>query len=60
MTVDEYLLSCKLAKLNIQELEYMTVGSVLDYLECYYENTNPNAKKERDATQEDINRLKGR
>lgn len=60
MTVSEYLLACKMAKLSIQELECITIGVALDLIEEYTVYMNPKLLAPKEATQEDIQRLKGR
>lgn len=60
MTVSEYLLSCKLAKLSIDEMEFMTIGMCLDHIEEYAIAMNPKLAAPKEATQSDIQRLKGR
>jgi len=60
MTVSEYLLSCKLSKLTIDEMKFMTLGMCLDHIEEYSVLMNPEIQKEKEATQTDIQRLKGR
>ena len=60
MTVSEYLLSCKMAKLTIEEMEYMTIGMCLDHIEEYTVFVNPKMLAPKQATQSDIQRLKGR
>lgn len=60
MTTSEYLLSCKIAKLSIQELELITIGMALDHCEEWAVARNPELRAEKEATQADIQRFKGR
>ena len=60
MTVSEYLLFCKKTGLSLFEMEAMTIGACLDHIEEYFANANPKLTAPQQATQADINRLKGR
>lgn len=39
--------------LNYDDLEMMTIGMCLDFVDEYIDNKNPKKKKERKATQKD-------
>lgn len=41
-------------------MEMMSIGMCLDHIQEYADLINPKKEKVREATQEDINRLKGR
>lgn len=60
MTVSEYLLSCKLAKLSFVEMRMMSIGMCLDHIEEYVVHMNPKLRAPKLASQSDIQRLKGR
>ncbi|WP_168156673.1 hypothetical protein [Oceanobacillus sp. E9] len=45
---------CKKIDLSFEDLEYMTVGMCLDYVEEYIDQNNPKRKKARNATQTDF------
>lgn len=60
MTVSEYLLSCKLANLSILEMKQISIGMCLDHIEEYTAFKCPASKLPKQATQADIQRLKGR
>jgi len=48
---------CKMAKLELRDLEDMTIGMCLDYIDEYIEYLNPKKKKKkkaRRATQKDF------
>lgn len=53
---------CRSAKLQYADMELMTVGMALDYVDAYQDLHNPSDKKNqpRKATQADIEKLKGR
>ena len=48
---------CHECKLAHEDLESMTVGMVLDYIDEYMEMKNPNKKKVRKASQEDFDKF---
>lgn len=50
----------KMSKLDLFELEVMSIGMVLDHIQLYADTINPDDKKEKvkKATQADINALK--
>lgn len=60
MTATEFLLACKLAGLTMQEMQEMTIGMCLDYIEEYTVFRYPQTAAPQQATQADIQRLKGR
>lgn len=45
---------CKQVKLYNDDLENMTIGMCLDYIDEYIEQKDPNRKKIRNATQSDF------
>lgn len=45
---------CKRVKLTQSDLEYMTVGNCLDYIDEYIKQINPDKNKVRKATQDDF------
>lgn len=52
-----YFALCKMCKLDSNDLEKMTVGMALDYIEEYLEMKNPNKKEKktvRKASQADF------
>ncbi|RPJ97292.1 hypothetical protein CW357_01095 [Rummeliibacillus sp. TYF005] len=58
-----YLALCRSTKLEHADMELMTIGMCLDYIDEYNEIHNPKEQKEnkpRKATQADIEALKGR
>lgn len=60
MTVSEYLLFCKKSGLSLIEMESMTIGACLDHIEEYFVSMHPKLRAPQQATQDDIQRLKGR
>lgn len=60
MTVSEYLLSCKMASLSILEMKQISIGMCLDHIEEYTALKYPKEALPKQATQDDIQRLKGR
>lgn len=54
MTTEMYLLLTKDAKLQSDDLETMTVGMVLDYIDYYFEIKHPKKEKVRTASQSDF------
>jgi len=48
-----YLAMCYKCKLTLNDLEIMTIGMCLDYIEEYLEQAKP-GKKKRKATQADM------
>ena len=60
MTVSEYFFLCKKSGLTLFEMEEMTIGVCLDHIEEYFISQNPELLKPDKATQDDINKLKGR
>ncbi|MDM5352590.1 hypothetical protein QUF65_17325 [Lysinibacillus sphaericus] len=57
MSTEQFLVLCKECKLSHDDLETMTFGMCLDYIEEYLEMKNPNKKAKksvRKATQEDF------
>lgn len=53
MTTELFLFLCKKVKLNREDMEDMTIGMCLDYMEEYIEFNNPK-KKARKAVQKDF------
>lgn len=54
---------CRAAKLSYDDMELMTIGMCLDYMDEYndfYSSKTDNKSKTRKATQADIQALKGR
>lgn len=50
-----YLLMCKKSKLTVDDMDYMTIGMCLNYIDEYFESINPDKKpKKRKATQSDF------
>jgi len=52
-----YFALCKMCKLDSNDLENMTVGMALDYIDEYLEMKNPNKKEKktvRNASQADF------
>ena len=45
---------CKRAGLNLLEIDDMTIGFCLDYIQEYAEQNKPEEKRVRKATQEDF------
>lgn len=56
MTTEMFLLTCKQAGLQIWELDEMTIGMAIDFIEEYIAFHNPKNKKRpaRRATQADF------
>lgn len=54
MTTEMYLLLTRDAKLLSDDLETMTVGMVLDYVDYYFEIKHPKKDKAREASQNDF------
>ena len=55
-----YLVACKKAKLSINDMEYMTIGMCLEYIDTWVDsfgqkNESNNKPKVRKATQADFN-----
>lgn len=53
ITTDSLLLLCRQCGLSKEDLEDMTIGMCLDYIDEYIEMQNPKKKKARRATQSD-------
>lgn len=53
ITTDSLLLLCRQCGLSKEDLEDMTIGMCLDYIDEYVEMQNPKKKKARRATQSD-------
>jgi len=48
-------MTCKMAGLTLDDMEFMTIGECLDYIENYVEiKTGKQEEKTRKATQEDF------
>jgi len=45
---------CKTCGINYDDLEIMTIGMCLDYMDEYVERKNPQANKKRKANQSDF------
>lgn len=45
---------CRKAKLNNEDMEIMTIGMCLDYIEEYVDMNNPKKVKNRKASQSDF------
>ena len=45
---------CKQCGLDQSDLDLMTIGMCLDYVEEYVEYNNPNSEKSREAQQRDM------
>ena len=60
MTVSEYIMTAKMTKLHLSELELMSTGMVFDHFELYTQLMNPDKEVEVEATQSDIQKFKGR
>ena len=56
MTTEMFLLTCKQVGLQIWELDEMTIGMVIDFIEEYIALHNPKSRKRatRRATQADF------
>lgn len=56
ISTETYLVLCHECKLAHEDLETMTVGMVLDYIDEYMDMKNPNKKKQntRKASQTDF------
>ncbi|HFJ9448154.1 TPA: hypothetical protein ACGW2Y_005203, partial [Bacillus tropicus] len=56
-SVDTFLALCYSCKLSKEDLEDMTIGDCLDYIDEYVELRNPKKEQEntRKATQDDFN-----
>lgn len=48
---------CKEVKLSNDDLENMTVGMCLDYIDEYVEQKNPKKKRTRKASQDDFDKF---
>lgn len=49
-----YLAMCYKCKLSLNDLEIMTIGMCLDYIEEYLEQSDPKKQRKRKATQADM------
>lgn len=54
ITTETFLCLCRKAKLTHEDMEVMTVGMCLDYIEEYVDMSNPKKSKNRKATQSDF------
>lgn len=54
ITTEMYLLLCKESRLTVNDMEYITVGMCLDYIQEYFDIKHPNKSKSRKATQSDF------
>lgn len=55
MTTEKFLVLCYQCQLAKEDLEIMTVGMCLDYIQEYVNSRNPEKARKRKATQEDFN-----
>lgn len=58
--MSEYFFSCKLAKLSLQEMKMIKINTCLDIVDEYVLFRNPDLAGPKMATQDDINKFKGR
>lgn len=58
-TSTSYFLTCKLAKLTLEDLQFMTIGMCFDHIAEYAEFVNPESKEKeaRVASQADMDRF---
>ena len=55
LTTESFFLTCKLAGLTINDMEYMTIGECLDYVENYVDIKSGKPETTiRKATQDDF------
>lgn len=55
LTTESFFLTCKLAGLTINDMEYMTIGECLDYIENYVDIKNGKQEETvRKANQDDF------
>lgn len=54
ITTESFILLCRKVDLYKEDLEDMTIGMCLDYIEEYIEMNKPSNKKVRTATQNDF------
>ena len=54
ITLESVLVACKMIGLNISELEYMTIGGLVDFVTEYVEAHNKDNVTTRQATQSDF------
>jgi hypothetical protein len=54
ITTETFLCLCRKAKLNNEDMEIMTIGMCLDYIEEYVDMNNPKKSKNRKASQSDF------
>nr|WP_258955001.1 hypothetical protein [Lysinibacillus fusiformis] len=47
MSTETYLILCHECKLSHDDLETMTIGMILDYIDEYLETKNPNKKEKK-------------
>lgn len=57
ITTETFLLLCRKAKLTHEDMEIMTVGMCLDYIEEYVDMNNPKKVRKRKANQSDFDRF---
>ncbi|MFJ8529634.1 hypothetical protein [Bacillus sp. NPDC094106] len=55
MSSDTFFALCYKVKLTNADLEMMTIGNCLDYIETFLELNNPKKETVRKATQKDFN-----
>ena len=58
-STQEFLAIAYQCKLTNADLEEMTYGDVIDYIDAYIEMNDPEKEKVRNATQDDINAFFG-
>lgn len=55
LTTESFFMTCKLVGLSIEDLEMMTIGECLDYIDNYVDIKNgKQEEKVRKATQDDF------
>ena len=54
ITTESFILLCRKVDLYREDLEYMTIGMCLDYIEEYIQMNKPANAKVRTATQRDF------
>jgi spore germination protein YaaH len=54
ITTEAFLSLCRKAKLTHEDMEIMTIGMCLDYIEEYVDMNNPKKSSNRKATQSDF------
>mgnify|MGYP001206612361 CR=1 FL=1 len=54
MSTETYLLLCKEAGLTVDDMDCLTIGMCLDYIQEYFDIKHPNKNKARKAKQSDF------